>query len=59
VFFLFGAFLFVARVAIIHWNLEDVIKSGNRPYADLVKSGYNNTKNAQSFNDPSLCLAIQ
>jgi len=40
-------------------ELGRCIKSGNRPYADLVKSGYNNTKNAQSFNDPSLCLAIQ
>jgi hypothetical protein len=23
-FFVLGAFLFVARVAILHWNLEDV-----------------------------------
>jgi len=40
-------------------ELGRCIKSGNRPYADLVKSGYNNTNKAQSFNDPSLCLAIQ
>jgi hypothetical protein len=40
-------------------ELGRCIKSGNRPYADLVKSGYNNTSKAQTFIDPSLCLAIQ
>jgi hypothetical protein len=40
-------------------ELGRCVKSGNRPEADLVKSGYNNTKNAQSFNDPTLCLARQ
>jgi hypothetical protein len=30
-------------------ELGRCIKSGNRPYADLVKSGYNNTNKAQSL----------
>jgi len=37
-------------------ELGRCIKSGNRPSADLVKSGYNNTNKAQNFNDPSLCF---
>jgi hypothetical protein len=40
VFFLVGPFLFVAGVGDHSLELGRCIKSGNRPYADLVKSGY-------------------